>query len=258
MKNKSLLLFALGAFFILGFFATCKKTTTTVATTSTTGVSCNLAVHAISDSTSVGPYGGIHLYTKADNADMGTTYTWTGPAGFTANTSYVDIFFPGSCQSGTYTVTAKSANGQCSSSSTINISVKASKPPRTITANTLSASGMVNTTFSTIKSDIADGHFYLYATDNQNVLKFTFYDSKAPIGNKIYQINYTASDPLADPYNVVVNCDMDAGGFTDQFEGISGYVYFDIVNGKYSATICDLNMASQNFSPKVSGNITSK
>ncbi len=123
-------------------------------------------------------------------------------------------------------------------------------------------SGIINTTFKTITANTADGHFNLSATDDlatANILKFTFYDTLAPQCNKIYYIAYqSAFDPLSDPSNVVVIGRFDDGGFRDEYDGTSGYVYFTIVNGKYSATMCDLNMASQNFSGTVSANITSK
>ena len=204
-------------------------------------------------------YGDIFLYTKAVNeVYYGTTYQWSGPNGFTATTSAINIMYPSSCAAGTYTVSIK--NGTCTASASFKVAVGAVKAPKTVPVNTMS--GLANTTFKTITTNTVDGHFNMSATDglaSANVLKFTFYDTQIPVCNKIYYIaDQSASGPLDDPSNVVVVGQFDEGGFTDDFDGISGFVYFTIVNGKYSATMCDLNMASQNFSGTVSANITSK
>ena len=256
MKKRSLLFSAIIALFCITSFCTCTKKDSGGTNGSS---SCNLGVTIQSDSSTVSPYGEISLYAKAMNeVYYGTTYEWSGPNGFSAATSGINIMYPKSCAAGNYTVTIK--NGTCTASATYTVAVGAVKPPKTVATNTMS--GLANTTFKTITANIADGHFNLSATDNlasANELKFTFYDIQIPVCNKIYYIaNQSSTGPMDDPSNVVVVGHFDQGGFTDEFDGISGFVYFTIVNGKYSATMCDLNMASQNFSGTVSANITSK
>ena len=94
----------------------CSSTSTTAVTVDTLGVTASNNSYACSGGT-------VDMYSGGYSTAPGTTYSWSGPLGYTSATSNPVLSPVNTAMTGAYTVTVSSAGSGCSSTSTTAVTV---------------------------------------------------------------------------------------------------------------------------------------
>lgn len=179
----------------------------------------------------------------------GASYNWQGPSGFNANSAQVSIPHITGDAAGTYSVFAE-LNGKSSSVATIQVNVLPVPTPCSLTPNQVDVQNFGQGSFSTVYNWVDNDSYTITGNNVSLSAQASFYSAGAPLFG-IYQVN--SGSALA---RNEVRLKIQFPGTSGQFNVDSGKVYVSTVNGKLSATFCNVYLSNSFGNYIASGNLT--
>ncbi len=181
-------------------------------------------------------------------SDDETTFSWSGPNGFTSTDQNPVIADAGLDAAGEYTVVAK--KGDCETSGQVSLEVI--QPAPCSPANNKISFGSTMTFSNPSFRTNSVGRYELSGTGSQGDFRMEFYNDPVLEGSAVYRFSTQNSNPN----NIFMQIDIPGG--VNNWQAMEGDLYVEIINNTLVFTFCDglFGHLQSSATKKASGKIT--